>query len=489
MGQDSYWEQRSREREAEWTQISQETIERELAEQYARSLQRIQNEINALYGRFSQDNAMSIAEAQKLITGPEFRAWRMDIAEYIKQIEAIGSKELLRELNVLAMRSRISRLDKLYGDTIKELLSMGIIVDDKMTEFLTRAYEDNYYHARYDLGVAGIGVPCNLVSKDDIAKVLANPWSGKNYSTRLWGNTEKLAKVIKREVTNGVHRGISNTKMAKHVQQVMESGRKEAERLVRTEMNYVNNQANLDSIRDADMPYYQFIAVMDSRTSRVCKDHNNEVYKVADAIPGENLPPLHANCRSTIAGTLTGYDPAKDKGKLTLFKTMPYEDYKRVFIEGDKEYGMEKNYLPPTVEFIAKLAAEGNQPYNKVKEGVERFYDDNGAPIYPPNNGAIGDVRIITLKPGTEVLTRYGRDTGSYVSLGDIDFTARALPRTVDVNASNYHRYRVIKLLDNVEEGLIAPWFGEKGLGIQYRLPDRVKNLLGEFLEEIYEDE
>lgn len=43
--------------------------------------------------------------------------------------------------------------------------------------------------------------------------------------------------------------------------------------------------------------------------------------------------------------------------------------------------------------------------------------------------------------------------------------------------------------MDNVEEGLIAPWFGEKGLGIQYRLPDRVKNLLGEFLEEIYEDE
>ena len=140
MGQDSYWERRSREREAEWTQISQETIERELAEQYARSLQRIQNEINALYGRFSQDNAMSIAEAQKLITGPEFRAWRMDIADYVKQIEATGSKELLRELNVLAMRSRISRLDKLYADTIRELLSMGIIVDDKMTEFLTRAY-------------------------------------------------------------------------------------------------------------------------------------------------------------------------------------------------------------------------------------------------------------------------------------------------------------------------------------------------------------
>lgn len=332
MGQDSYWERRSREREAEWTQISQETIERELAEQYARSLQRIQNEINALYGRFSQDNAMSIAEAQKLITGSEFRAWRMDIADYVKQIEATGSKELLRELNVLAMRSRISRLDKLYADTIRELLSMGIIVDDKMTEFLTRAYQDNYYHARYDLGVAGIGVPRNLVSKADIAKVLANPWSGKNYSARLWGNTEKLAKVIKREVTNGMHRGISNTKMAKHVQQVMESGRKEAERLVRTEMNYVNNQANLDSIRDADMPYYQFIAVMDSRTSRVCKDHNNEVYKVVDAIPGENLPPLHANCRSTIAGTLTGYDPAKDKGKLHISKEMTYESFYEKYI-------------------------------------------------------------------------------------------------------------------------------------------------------------
>lgn len=336
MEKDSYWEQRSREREAEWTNISKETIEKELAQQYANSLQRIQNEINALYGRFSRDNSISIAEAQKLIQGDEFRVWRMDIEDYVRKIKASGNKKLLKELNVLAMRSRISRLDKLYGDTLRELLDMGIIVEDKMTEFLTKAYQDNYYHALYDLGIAGIGIPRNLVDSATIAKVLANPWSGKNYSARVWKNTEKLAKVIKREVTNGIHRGLSVDKMAKHVQDTMESGRKEAVRLVRTEMNYVNNQANLDSIKDAEMPYYKFIAVVDERTSNVCKSHNKEVYKIEEAVSGVNLPPLHANCRSTIAGTLKGYDNAKDKNRLHISKDISYETYYKEYVLNGK---------------------------------------------------------------------------------------------------------------------------------------------------------
>ncbi|WP_251455261.1 minor capsid protein [Veillonella intestinalis] len=489
MEKDSYWEQRSREREAEWTNISKETIEKELAQQYANSLQRIQNEINALYGRFSRDNSISIAEAQNLIRGDEFRVWRMDIADYVRKIKASGDKKLLRELNVLAMRSRISRLDKLYGDTLRELVSMGIIVEDKMTEFLTKAYQDNYYHTRYDLGIVGIGIPRNLVDSTLIAKVLANPWSGKNYSSRIWKNTERLAKVIKREVTNGIHRGLSIDKMAKHVQETMESGRKEAVRLVRTEMNYANNQASLDSIKDAEMPYYQFIAVIDGRTSHVCKSHHEEVYKVEEAVAGVNLPPLHANCRSTISGTLKGYDTAKEKmdNKITLFKTMSYEDYYRVYIRNDVEYGMERNYLPPTVEFIANLAKKQEQPYNVVEKMEANipdiFYDDNGEPVYPPSDGAIGAVRAITLLPGQLILDRYGHIGGRFFSVKGTPFSQRAMPRASQ--NTEYHTYRILKPLD-VTEGLVAPWFGEEGLGIQYKSEIRIKELLKQgIIEEV----
>lgn len=53
--------------------------------------------------------------------------------------------------------------------------------------------------------------------------------------------------------------------MAKLVQQRMNVGKHEATRLVRTEMNYVQNQAALDSIKDAEMKYYIFLATLDKK--------------------------------------------------------------------------------------------------------------------------------------------------------------------------------------------------------------------------------
>ena len=81
MGTDSYWARRSVEREEEWNKKSRDTIEKELASHYERSAQRIQANIERLYGKFSADNGVSISEARKLINGTEYRTWRKDIEE------------------------------------------------------------------------------------------------------------------------------------------------------------------------------------------------------------------------------------------------------------------------------------------------------------------------------------------------------------------------------------------------------------------------
>ena len=50
---------------------------------------------------------------------------------------------------------------------------------------------------------------------------------------------------------------------------------------------------------DAGVIKYQFLAVLDSRTSHTCSDLNGEVFKTEDATEGENYPPMHPHCRST----------------------------------------------------------------------------------------------------------------------------------------------------------------------------------------------
>lgn len=359
MDSESYWIKRAEEREQEWNKKSKGTIEKELAEYYRRALSRITDDIAVLYGRYAKDNNLTYTEASKLLTDKEFKQWRMSLEEYLDAIDKTADNKLLLELNTLAMRKRISRLDKLYGDTLKNLYRLGTDSENGMTKFLSGAYKDNYYKNLFDIGKT-IGIKSSVSEVDDkkIRKVLNNSWSGKNYSQRIWKNTDKLAKLIKNEITDGFHRGVSINKMAKLVQQRMNVGKYEATRLVRTEMNYVQNQAALDSIKDADMKYYIFLATLDKKTSTVCRAHDRKVYPVDSATPGTNMPPLHPHCRSTIAGNLTDYDTGrgkrtaknKDGKRIIIPAAMNYDDYYKVYIEKSMSFSQwEKAHKKLTV--------------------------------------------------------------------------------------------------------------------------------------------
>lgn len=316
MNSEKYWARRADARERAWHKKSQETIEKELARYYARSLAEIQKDIQALYGRFAADNHLSQVEARKLLQGQEFREWRYTIQEYVKQINA-GNTGLLKELNTLAMRSRISRLDKLYSDTVMELDSLGRKTSASMKKFLSDAYKDNYFQSCYEIGrTVGLKSPRVVVSRKSLEDVLRDRWSGKNYSERIWKNQKLLGQTLKQEMVTAVHRGESVEAVSKRIAQRMNVASSNATRLVRTELNYVENRAALDSIRASGMDYYRFIATLDNRTTPICREHDGRIVSVEEASPGDNLPPLHPNCRSTIAGSLYGpEDGHKQEGK------------------------------------------------------------------------------------------------------------------------------------------------------------------------------
>ncbi|WP_081081125.1 TNT domain-containing protein [Burkholderia territorii] len=59
-------------------------------------------------------------------------------------------------------------------------------------------------------------------------------------------------------------------------------------------------------------------------------------------------------------------------------------------------------------------------------------------------------------------------------------FAGRAIARTLPPgsNEEPCNVYEVAKPIENVAEGRIAPWFGELGLGTQYKLPKSVGDLV-----------
>ena len=128
-----YWEKRQLAREElsfnkgtkayrEYVKILRESkkeIESKIAQLYAR----YQNEVKKL--------GVDKIQANTLLRGTEYKQWRYDIEKYVKKIEKLKKtnpvefRKLSIELETLAYRSRISRLDSLKAGIDYELIQAG----------------------------------------------------------------------------------------------------------------------------------------------------------------------------------------------------------------------------------------------------------------------------------------------------------------------------------------------------------------------------
>ena len=263
----------------------------------------INNKIALLYARYQGELkklGVDKIQASTLLRGGEYKQWRYDIVKYVKEIERLKKtnpvefRKLSVELETLAYRSRISRLDSLKAGIDYELIQAGEKINNKVTDTLTEVYKDTYTSLTEDLNFKK-----GVISSSVIKKALENEWSGANYSSRIWSNTDNLAKAIKNEVVIGLNKGLNYRTMSQNIAKKFETSYRNAERLVRTETNHIQNQATLMGYTDAGVVKYQFLAVLDSRTSHICSELNGEVFKTENAMEGENYPPMHPHCRST----------------------------------------------------------------------------------------------------------------------------------------------------------------------------------------------
>ena len=267
------------------------------------SKKEIDSKIAQLYAKYQSEVkklGVDKIQANTLLRGTEYKQWRYDIEKYVKEIEKLKKtnpvdfRKLSVELETLAYRSRISRLDSLKAGIDYELIQAGQKINNKVTDTLTEVYKDTYTSLTEDLKFKK-----GVISSSVVKKALENEWSGANYSSRIWSNTDNLAKAIKKEVIVGLNRGINYKTMSQNIAKKFDASYKNAERLVRTETNHIQNQATLMGYRDAGVVKYEFLAVLDSRTSHTCANLNGEVFKTENAMEGENYPPMHPNCRST----------------------------------------------------------------------------------------------------------------------------------------------------------------------------------------------
>lgn len=300
-----YWQRRTEQRLEESLKKA-ETTEKYLRKQYNKALLDIRRDIEVLYARFARDTGLDYNDAIALIKGNEYKEWRMTMESYIAAIkDAHSTKEsvaLTKELETLAARSRVTRLQALEAQITVHVKALGLKENEAMGELLEQTYETGYYKHIYELQKEfGIGFPFAKLSADEVANAMLTPWSGDNFSNRVWDNKDALLKNVRQLVTQHAIQGSDIKTLSRELASKMETSYSSAVRLVRTETAYVHGQADLKAYEEEGVEEYEYLATLDSKTSTACQELDGKTFKLEDAKAGVNYPPLHPHCRSTTA--------------------------------------------------------------------------------------------------------------------------------------------------------------------------------------------
>lgn len=301
MKNKAYWDKRQRERERK---VYKTTIQSEkaLKIEIMKAQERVLADINNLIGKYMSETGLNYVEAQKKLNSNEYKIWRKDLEGYLKELKQYKDinfekyKEIKLELETLAMKSRISRLESLIVQTNQVINKQKFEEEKEVANRVREIYKTTFKSVQADIGLKGVNT---ILPLKQIERAIQYPWSGENFSERIWRNRDKLSRVLKTEITQSLIQGVNPQKLNKRIREQMGSGYKETQRLVRTELNYALNEATKIAYEEDEIEEYEFLAEIDNRTSVICKELNGQIFKVKDAVVGVNYPPMHPNCRST----------------------------------------------------------------------------------------------------------------------------------------------------------------------------------------------
>lgn len=232
-----------------------------------------------------------------------------NIARFMATMKRYGLATALPD----AYKGRLTRLQMLDAQIWAEVKKAGLKENALQTDAYRKILNDAYKGGmRVIQQGTNISFTFGKMPKDTVNAILNAKFEGKNYSQRIWGETDVLANELQQKLATAVATGQSYAKTAREFRERFDVKQSYAERLIRTESCYFETEAKLQAYRDIGIEEVVFVATLDSRTSEICQHADGERIKLSEAVAGDNIPPLHPNCRSTVRAYIgEDFEPAK----------------------------------------------------------------------------------------------------------------------------------------------------------------------------------
>ena len=355
-----YWERR-----AEITLIANEKsalqYEKDLKKAYQSTIRRINSEIEAFYNRYAIENQITLLEARKRLRPNELVDFNRQARIYLEEVDRLGLKAFTEEyrayLKELSGRAYVSRIQELEMNIRHNIETLSTGYANNLNHTLTNAYEDGFYRTMFDIQKqAGFGIRFTAPGGKQLESAIRERWLSQNYSDRIWNDKTKLVRQLEQTLSQEFVRGRGPRQVSREFAKKMNTSYSNAQRLIRTELNYISNKGSMQAYKDSGVvEKFQYIATLDSRTSDICREMDGKVFELREGEVGVNQPPLHPHCRSTI---------------IPYFEDNILDD--RIARDED---GEGKSYrLGEDVTFFDWVDKYGSQSFqNRVKEERNRF--------------------------------------------------------------------------------------------------------------------
>lgn len=310
--------------------------------EYERILHELDKEISIFYARYAANESVSMADARRLLRDAELEDFRMSLDEFRDKALAGGFD---KELEEVYLRSRISRLQALQTQVELRMMELFGSQRDVLRDHLQERYTDTYYRTVYAVSQqADVASTFARIDPQTVEKILAAPWVGSEFSSRIWADKDKLTRELMQTLSRGFVRGDSLDRMTKEFAQRMGVSESRAATLIHTESAHTAAEAAEQGYRETGVKSYRFEAALDLKTCSVCGALDQREFPLAERETGINYPPLHPRCRCTtvpvtefrIGSKRAARNPATGKTEY-VEKKLTYEEWRKKYVENAAE--------------------------------------------------------------------------------------------------------------------------------------------------------
>ena len=285
-----YWRKREEEN-LKANRKSEAEYERAINDTYKYMLDQIQKEINGFYAKYARAEGITLSEAKRRVSKLDIEEYGRKAARYVKTKDF--SKQANDEMRLYNATMKINRLELLKANIGLELVAGFDELQKYFEEKLTNRTMDEF---KRQSGILGRTVQNN----EKAAHAIVNAsFKNATYSDRIWMYQGMLKAELDSLLKTGLIQGKHPTELARHLQKRFGVSAYNANRLMVTELARVQTEAQKQSFIRNGFAQYTFLAI--GTACEACRALNEKHFDIDKMMPGENAPPMHPNCRCSVA--------------------------------------------------------------------------------------------------------------------------------------------------------------------------------------------